>query len=172
MQTDQTRKPGELGFAAILCALSLLLLYSAYNISGFSALSSPGTFPLVATSIMVITSATTLLRATRHQSDLSGGGFFAQIVPPAVGGFCGLIAVYAILFNSLGFLLASLLFLIAGFKFLDRRGWARTVLLALLSLVLVYIAFRLIFQVILPAGILPEGEILAFFSKVFSRGAE
>lgn len=92
-------------------------------------------------------------------------------MPPAIGGFCGLIAVYAVLFNSLGFLLASLVFLVAGFKFLDRGGWVRTVLLAVLSLVLIYIAFRLIFQVILPSGILPESQILAFITGMFSKGA-
>lgn len=170
MQTDQTRKPGELGFAAILFATSLILLYSAYGISGFSALSGAGTFPLAATSIMTITSAAVLMRTARNGR--AGDIGIARIVPPAIGIFCGLIAVYAVMFDRLGFLLASFVFLLVGFKYLDRRGWVRTVFLALLSLALVYIAFRVIFQVILPAGILPEGEILAFIGNLFSGGAE
>lgn len=169
MQTDQTRRPGELGFAAMMFVLSLLLLYSAYRISGFSALSSPGAFPMVATSIMVVTSAATLLHTAKCPASRAPGGF-ARILSPTVGGFCGLIALYAVLFDSLGFLLASLMFLLAGFKVLDRRGWGRTVLLALVSLALVYIAFRLVFQVILPTGPLPESQILAWIGGLFSTG--
>ena len=57
MQTERTRKPGELAFAALIFATSLILLYSSYGISGFSALSGPGTFPMAATAIMAITAS-------------------------------------------------------------------------------------------------------------------
>lgn len=38
------RRPGELAFAAFLLIVSLILLWNAYGIAGFSKLSSPGPF--------------------------------------------------------------------------------------------------------------------------------
>tara|TARA_B100001146_G_C15957346_1_gene338196 strand:+ start:87 stop:605 length:519 start_codon:yes stop_codon:yes gene_type:complete len=170
MQTERTRKPGELAFAALIFATSLILLYSSYGISGFSALSGPGTFPMAATAIMAITSAAILMRTLQAPRDNQCGGI-ADIVPPVISGFCGLIAVYAVLLDRLGFLLASFLFLLAGFRFLHRGGWLRSLLLTIVSLVAVYIAFRVVFQVILPDGILLESQIRAAIARLFAEGA-
>ena len=45
----------------LLMALSLFVLIQAYLISGFSSISSAGTFPMVAAAIMVVAMALTLL---------------------------------------------------------------------------------------------------------------
>ena len=54
MQTKQPRRPGELVFNLAMVLGSLFLLWSAYGISGFEALSAPGAIPMVATATMVI----------------------------------------------------------------------------------------------------------------------
>jgi putative tricarboxylic transport membrane protein len=173
MSKVPTRQPGELPVAMLFFAISLALLYSAYGISGFSALSGPGTFPLAATSIMVVSSASVLLRTARMRAgdDAGAAGFFDHVMPPLLGIFIGLIAVYAVLFASAGFLIASLVFLTAGFHLLRRRHLAGSILLAIVSLVVVYVVFRLVFKVILPEGIVPEGELVAMIGRLLSGGA-
>ena len=42
MRDDHMRRPGEAIFSIILAAFSAFLLWTAYGISGFDALSSPG----------------------------------------------------------------------------------------------------------------------------------
>ena len=37
---------------------------------------------------------------------------------------------------------------------------------------MIYIVFRLVFTVLLPEGIVPEREILAFFRNLMAGGAE
>jgi hypothetical protein len=49
------RRPGELGFALALVAASLALLWNAYGIAGFEALSSPGAIPMATSFVMVVT---------------------------------------------------------------------------------------------------------------------
>ena len=53
MQTTPTRRPGELVFNLFLFLASLFLFYSAYGISGFEALSSPGMVPMATTAVMI-----------------------------------------------------------------------------------------------------------------------
>ena len=50
----EQRRPGELGFSVFLTLASLFLLYNAYGISGFKALSSPGSVPMATTLVMAV----------------------------------------------------------------------------------------------------------------------
>ena len=81
--------------------------------------------------------------------------------------------VYALLLSPLGFLPASFLFLFAGMRLLyPRGGWLRSGIIALGALIVIYVIFRLVFQVILPEGIVPEREILSGFSSGASEEAQ
>ncbi len=48
------RRPGELVFNIAVMLASFGLLYSAYGISGFEALSAPGAVPMATTAIMAV----------------------------------------------------------------------------------------------------------------------
>lgn len=170
MHVNEIGKSGEVGFAMLAFVGSLILLYSSYGISGFTALSGAGSFPMAVTALMVVTSASVLRTTMQQRQPNPGNRFFGQIMPPVVGAFCGLIAVYAVLFDSLGFLLSSAFFLLAGFKLLHRVSWVRTLLLTIFSLLAVYVVFRLVFQVILPEGIVSEGKILATIGSLLRGG--
>jgi hypothetical protein len=80
-----------------------------------------------------------------------------------------MILAYGITLESVGFLISSFGFLFGGILLLYRKGPAKALGLSLLSIVLVYIIFRLIFRVILPEGIIPERRILADLGAFFSR---
>jgi putative tricarboxylic transport membrane protein len=56
-------------------------------------------------------------------------------------------------------------------KVLARKGWGYTLAVSLGSLVVIWIIFRVVFTVLLPAGILPEAEFIQFFRNLFSGGA-
>jgi hypothetical protein len=169
MQEPQHRKPGEAAFAVLVAAASLFLLYSAYGISGFEALSAPGAIPMAATATMLITSLIVLVR-TFGQRSHPAASFRREILPVNVAIVAVMLVVYAFLLKPLGFLPTSALFLIACIKLLGRRSWGFSVGIGLFSLLVIYLVFRIVFTVLMPAGVVPEGEILAWFRSLFKGG--
>ncbi len=164
-----TRRPGEAAFTLLMLAASLVLLWSAYGISGFEALSSPGTVPMATTFVMVIAAAMIALRTIRLPQ-ISGETVAKDILPIAVILVAALLIAYAVLLKPLGFLPTSALFLIVAIKTLWRHGWAMTLVVSFGSLIGIYIVFRVIFTVLMPAGVVPEGEMLQFFRNIFHAG--
>lgn len=65
--TEQ-RRPGELGFAVFLTLASFFLLFTAYGISGFKALSSPGSVPMATTLVMAVSALIVTIRRPRLKS--------------------------------------------------------------------------------------------------------
>ena len=171
MQDQQPRRPGEAAFAIFIAVASLFLLYSAYGISGFEALSAPGAIPMATTLAMVITSGIVLFRTLRQRPD-PAASFSRDILPLNVVFTIGLLTAYALLLKPLGFLPTSALFLIASIKLLSHRSWVFSIGIGLFSLVLIYLVFRIVFTVLMPTGIVPEGEMLAWIRELFSRSIE
>jgi putative tricarboxylic transport membrane protein len=166
MHDKNRRSAGELGFNALLFIFSLVLLSSAHSISGFSSLSSPGALPMAVAFAMVVSSGLILLSNFRHgQRDQSR--FFHDILPPVIIIMTLFIAGYAVLLVPLGFLPTSFLFLALSILYLRKGGLVYAIAVSLVSLFLVYVVFRLIFTVLMPAGIVPEGEILAAIGQFF-----
>ncbi|AUH35394.1 tripartite tricarboxylate transporter TctB family protein [Paracoccus tegillarcae] len=165
-----TRRPGEAVFAFLLLAFSLFLLWSAYDISGFEALSAPGTVPMATTLVMVIAAALIATR-TRRLPPISGETFKQQILPPVLIVMALLLLAFGVLLRPLGFLPTAALFLTVAIKMLWRQNWGRTLAVALGSLLLIYVIFRIIFTVLMPSGVFPEAEMLQFFRNLFGGGA-
>ena len=69
-----------------------------------------------------------------------------------LGGLAGLLAAYVLLFQPLGFLLTSALFLPAGAWVLGNRAHGRAVLAGVLLSVTVYLVFTRLLGLELPAG--------------------
>lgn len=166
----EQRRPGELGFAIFLTLASLFLLYSAYGISGFKALSSPGSVPMATTLVMVVSAVIVALRTSRL-SRVAHETLSKDILPIMVILFIGFLIIFGLLLKPLGFVLTAALFLIVAIKVLARKGWGYTLTVALGSLVVIWIVFRVVFTVLLPAGILPEAEFIQFFRNLMSGGA-
>lgn len=164
------RRPGELGFAICLTLASLYLLYDAYGISGFEALSAPGAIPMATTFVMAISAFIIVLRTARLPR-VTSETFRQDILPILVIAFIGLLIVFGVLLKPLGFLPTALLFLIASIKLLARKGWGYTLALSVGSLVIIWIIFRVVFTVLLPAGIVPEAEFLQFLRNIRNGGS-
>ncbi|MGH1458015.1 MAG: tripartite tricarboxylate transporter TctB family protein [Paracoccaceae bacterium] len=163
------RRPGEAVFAVLVALASLGLLYSAYGISGFEALSAPGSVPMATTAVMSIATIAVLIQTLRRPAR-DAGSFFRVILPPNVIIAVVLLVLYALALNPLGFLPTSAVFLILSIKILGRRTWGFSALVGLLSLIAIYLIFRIVFTVLMPAGIVPEGEMLAWLRGLFGKG--
>lgn len=162
----QTRKPGESSFCFLLVMGSLYLFWQAYKISGFSELSSPGAFPLAASATMVLASCIVFINTLKRPA-AEGVRFAYHCFPPIVATIMTLILIYSVVLESLGFILSSFAFLFITIQFLYRRSVLTTLSITLLALIVVYIVFRLVFQVVLPEGIVPEREILSSIKSLW-----
>lgn len=173
MHSKHVKKPGELIFSILLLLLSIGFAWQAYQISGFSGLSTPGAFPLAAAIIMVFASIIVVISDLRRGHAVEGNlkakwrAFITEVVPTPVSVFFALVLVYALLFDSLGFLPSSLIFLVLAKQYLHRAHAFKTIALSFLSLLVIWVIFRLVFSVVLPEGIVPVREFLAFFQHMF-----
>lgn len=167
MQTKQPRRPGELIFNLAMVLGSLFLLWSAYGISGFEALSAPGAIPMVATATMAICGLL-ILRETLGKSAVTAERIERDILPLPVIVTIVLIAAYALLLKPLGFLPTSFLFLAVLIRYLAKCSVMRAVLLSLAIVAVIYLLFRIVFTVLMPPGIVPEGEVIAWVKALFA----
>lgn len=145
-----------------MLGLGLLLLVQAHGIAGFEALSSPGALPLAAASVLVLAAGFTVLRPRSATADAT------PLLPPTLLVLGGLIGLFALVLEPLGFLLAGTGFLTTAFLVLDRRRPLRALGLAATATLGAWVLFRLVFEVLLPEGIVPERAILAWIEDALA----
>jgi len=165
---DGRRRPGELIFAVVLLAVSAALLWEAYGISGFEALSAPGSVPMATTAVMVVTMLIVVLRTVRLPR-ITSETIARDILPFRVILFLGLLVGYGLVLRPFGFLPTTAVFLILAIRLLGR-GWAFSVGIGLAALLCIWLIFRIVFTVLMPPGIVPEAEVIQFFRTVFRGG--
>lgn len=166
MEVTRPKRPGEDIFGLAVLAVSIALFWQSYEIAGFSALSSPGAFPMATSGAMVLGSLLVVRGNVRRNR--AGASVDRDPILTVTGlVFTGLVVAYAVLLAPLGFLLASFLFLMAGMMLLYRGKLVTTLGIVLLALAIIYVIFRLVFQVVLPEGIVPERQIMATIANFF-----
>lgn len=169
MREGHIRRPGEAVFALLVAAASIGLLFKAYGIAGFESLSSAGALPMGATAVMAF-SAIVIAWKTWASPKATDETVAKDILPPAVWIGMILITTYAFLLVPLGFLPTSFLFLAIMIRALSRRSIFFCIWVSAVSLAAIYLIFRVVFTVIMPEGIVPEGQILAWFGKLIAGG--
>lgn len=147
MPPPRARLPGERGFSLLLLAGSLFLLYQAHSISGFSSVSSPGVFPMVAALVMVISAAAVVVR---DRGRVAPAGFLRRVVPPVLLVAIGLIVALMLALEPVGFVAAAGGFLFATILYLQRGRPIAAALIAVTAVTAIYVIFRLGFRVVLP----------------------
>ncbi|RFC65990.1 tripartite tricarboxylate transporter TctB family protein [Fulvimarina endophytica] len=166
MHQPDTRRPGEAAFAILLVVVSAYLLWDAYGIAGFESLSSPGAVPMATTAVMAVTALILAVKALKKPLDRKET-LRRDILPGKVLLMVALLIAYAFLLRPLGFLPTSALFLIVSIKLLAGRGWLFSIGVGLGSLAFIYALFRIVFTVLMPAGIVPEAEMLSVLRGLF-----
>ncbi|MBK9080701.1 MAG: tripartite tricarboxylate transporter TctB family protein [Rhizobiales bacterium] len=169
MREGHIRRPGEAVFSLLVAAFSLFLLWKAYEIDGFSSLSSSGALPMGAAATMVVSSFVIAWKTVKSEQD-KAETFWTNILPRDVWIGVALIVGYAVLLVPLGFLPTSFIFLVAMIKALSGRPMFFCLWTSAVTLASIYIVFRLVFAVLMPEGIVPEGQIIAWFGSLFSGG--
>lgn len=168
------RRPGEMIFASLLFVASLYLLWNAHGIEnpfGPNGLSSPRSIPLATTCTMVVTAALILFKTAKLPVDRVET-LAKDILPPVVVLFACFLVLYGLVLRPLGFLPTSALFLIAAIKTLSKKSWHWTIGVSLGSLIVIWLIFRIIFSVLMPAGIVPEAEFIQFFRSLANEGMQ
>ena len=139
-----------------MMAFSLFVLIQAYLISGFSSISSAGTFPMGAAAIMVVAMALILLNNRKLENpdadDLKDELQRAakKVLPKVFLIYTGVIIAYMILIRPLHFLPSSFAFLLVSMIYLKGNTLIKSLIISTLTLACIYIVFEYFFRVVLP----------------------
>ena len=108
----------------------------------------PGLWPLIVAGLLVLTGAGIVVVAVRAQRS-DGTEAFTRGVFPMLAAAAGL-AVYASLFEIVGFEIPTLLLLFAWLRFLGRESWLSSAVIAVVATAVAYALFILGLGVPLP----------------------
>lgn len=156
MRKSRKLRVGENYFAWLLMVFSLFVLFLAYRISGFSSISSPGTFPMGAAFVMVISMAFILLNNRKlEKPDAKGLAdelrlTAKQVLPRVFLIYVGIIIVYMILIQPLHFLPSSFAFLLVSMIYLRGSSIIKSLIITTVTLAGIYAVFQYFFRVVLP----------------------
>ncbi|MEZ2721863.1 tripartite tricarboxylate transporter TctB family protein [Paenalcaligenes hominis] len=160
MKTTPIRSVGEIAFSVFLLVFSLAMTWAASLVDDELTLSSAGSLPLVAASLMSICSLINLLRALRAPADFNGSAFIEfrkKVLPNTSIIIVGLILAFIFTLEYLGFNLASYLFLVLSSFMLGVKNRVVLFIIPALFLGCIHFIFQVIFSVILPQGSLWSG---------------
>ncbi len=156
MSIDRKLQAGETVFTWLLLLFSIFVLVMAYLISGFSSVSSPGTFPMAAAVVMVGSMVVLILENRKAvKPDAKGRAdelrMAAQdIFRPVFLIYTGIVLLYMILLQPLHFLPSSFLFLLGSIIFLKGSTPLKSLYISVGLLACIYGIFHYLFRVVLP----------------------
>ena len=156
MKKSRKLRAGEDVFVWLLMAFSLFVLFQAYQISGFSSIRSPGTFPMIASAVMVVSLALILLDNRKQKKPDSKGladelrQAAKRVLPAAFLVYMGINIVYLLLIQPLHFLPSSFAFLLASMIYLKGSTVIKSLVITAVMLAGIYLIFQYFFRVILP----------------------
>ncbi len=156
-------KPGEKILAFIFLIFSIVILFLSYGISGFKSMSSPGSFPMIV-SVVLLISAIFIVRDvlrknkdSREEKQESTANTLKLLFPHTVIIFIFVSFLYVFLLQKITFLYATILYIIflgvyfnnKKFKF-DLKEIFKIGAISLATTIIVYFIFQKIFNVMLP----------------------
>ncbi|NNF80285.1 MAG: tripartite tricarboxylate transporter TctB family protein [Rhizobiales bacterium] len=154
MKSPDTLRAGERLFALLLVCFACYAFWESYVISGFKGLTTGGVMPMLASGVMVATGLVILGDTLRKAAPSKGGfrGVIAYLFPLRVVLFTLLLSVYVAAIPSAGFLLSSGILLFVAVWWLWEKGPVWALAISLMSIGVIYVLFRVVFQVVLPIG--------------------
>ena len=156
MKKIKKLRAGENAFGWLMMALSLFVLTMAYRISGFSAISSPGAFPMAAGAVMVISIGLVLV-GNRKREKPDAATFADEmrvaarnVFPKIFLSYTGILIGYMIIIQPLHFLPSSFIFMVVSMLVLRGSGFVKALLISAGTLACIYVIFQFFFRVIMP----------------------
>jgi putative tricarboxylic transport membrane protein len=156
MKEIRRLRVGENFFSWLMLSFSLFVLFLAYRISGFSSISSPGTFPMGAASVMVLSMVLVLLENRKMKKpDVAGPveelrRAAKDVLSKVFLVYTAVIIVYMILIEPLHFLPCSFVFLFVSIFYLKGSTFFKSLIISAVSLGGIYFIFQYVFRVVLP----------------------
>ena len=156
MESNRKLREGENVFAWLMLGISGFILIQAYLISGFSSIESPGTFPMGAAAVMVISSALVLLknrRLTKPEAENLGEELrqaAAKVLPKVFLIYLVVIIGYMILIKPLHFIPSSFAFMLISIIYLKGGKPLKALVISTVMMAFIYIIFQYFFRVVLP----------------------
>jgi putative tricarboxylic transport membrane protein len=152
------RLPGEKTFALLMLLCGLTVLWLSYRISGFSGWSTAGSVPLGTSLVLSLAALRILFSTLQKPAEPAGPGepiwhqFYTRIFPARHFVFTGVIILYMVTLEPLGFLLSSLIYMTLSSLALGERRYVWMTAVNVLTLAAVYLVFQTAFSVVLPVG--------------------
>lgn len=138
-----------------LLALALAMLFEASKLP-FGRLSSPrpGFFPLILAVILAVFSLILLRQAVKEREERDGPFTTGPGTWKKIGLATGALLAFALLFESLGYILSVFLFMAFLLRAVEGQKWWLVFVVALPASLLSYLLFGMLLKTPLPAGIL------------------
>ncbi len=156
MLPPRQRQSGESAFGYGLLLFSLFVFHQAYTISGFRGLSTAGAIPMAAAAVMIVCAALIVIENHRHarrpRPESENALPARRVAPRDILVFVGLMALFTVALEPLGFLVSAFVFLVASIHYLHRGSALFTLAVSAAALGVIYVVFRLLFLVVLPEG--------------------
>jgi putative tricarboxylic transport membrane protein len=140
--------------AVTLLGLALAALLEASKLP-FGRLNAPqaGFFPLILALFLAVFSLVLLAQSIggpKEKSGLSQGAAIWKKIVLAIAA----LAVFGVLFESLGYILSTFLFIAFLLRAVEQQKWSLVVVVAFLTSLTTYLVFGLLLNTPLPGGIL------------------
>lgn len=121
----------------------------------FGRISAPqaGFFPLILSVLLAITSLLVLVEALKGQDEAAVVS--ERLSRKSISLALGALFAYALLFESLGYLVTTFLFVAFLMRAVDREKWGLAIAVAFSASFLSYVLFGLLLHTPLPGGFLP-----------------
>jgi putative tricarboxylic transport membrane protein len=164
--TRERLLPGESAFGWLLLAFGAFVFGQAYGIDGFSTLSSAGGTPMAAAAILTLSAALVIV-SNRRRAPCEVGNFVEsarrfgrEMLPlqPLVA-YVAAVFVYMAALEPLGFNVSTFLFLFFSFWYLHHKDAWPAFWMSALTMAVIFIVFRIIFQIVLPEGDLIDAAL-------------
>jgi putative tricarboxylic transport membrane protein len=141
--------------AVTLLALALAALLEASKLP-FGRLGSPqaGFFPLVLALLLAIISLVFLAQVIGGPKDESRASRGESVTWNKIILAIGALVVFGLLFESLGYVISTFLFIAFLLRAVERQKWSLVVLVAFFTSLATYLVFGLLLNTPLPGGIL------------------
>ncbi len=156
MKKSRKLRDGETIFIWLLMAFSVFVLIMAHRISGFSSISSPGTFPMASATVMVVTTVVLLIGNRKAQKPDAAnfkeelGRAARNVFSPVFLIYTAIVLVYMIALQPFHFLPSSLAFLLVSIIFLRGSRPLKALFIGIGTLGGIYFIFHYLFRVVLP----------------------
>lgn len=130
-----------------LIILSIFAFFQSFKISGNELTpTSPGAFPLFISVLLLIFSVWIFIEGSKKDVSTSQDKIFTKEIIFLVI----LLILYSLLLETIGFEIATLVFLFLAISYLSKKNIIRNLLISLLTVGIIIFVFKTVFKVILP----------------------